>query len=116
MIHQAVYDRLKNNAGVSSIVAARVYPQKAVQGVVLPCVVYSRIGTSDRGLHHGGTTETARSRFQIDCWAKSPTKALELAEAVVACLHGWRGTQSGEAIFSTEVINTQDDFDLATVS
>jgi hypothetical protein len=114
MIHQAVYDRLKNYPQVSSIVGNRVYPQKAMQGVTLPCVVYSRIGTDERFLYHSGTTKTALSRFQIDCWAKSPTAALQLSEAVVKCLHGWKGTQSGETIYISQVIDTQDGFDLET--
>ena len=114
MIHEAVYARLKNDSGVSAIVGTRVYPQKAAQGVVLPCVVYTRIGTSDRLLYHSGTTKTATSRFQIDCWAKSPTAALELSEAVVSCLHGWNGTQGGEKIYISQVVDTQDGFDFET--
>lgn len=112
MIHEAVYSRLKNNAGVSAIVAARVYPQKASQGVTLPCVVYQRIGTSDRLLFHSGVTKTALSRFQVDCWAKTPAVALQLSQAVVSCLHGWAGTESGETIYYSQVVDTQDGFDL----
>lgn len=114
MIHEAVYARLKNHSGVSAIVGARVYPQKATQGVVLPCVVYSRTGTSNREIYHNGTTETALSRFQIDCWAKTLPGALQLSEAVVACLHGWSGTQGNEKIYISQVVNTQDGFDFET--
>jgi len=114
MIHEALYSRLKNNPGVSAIVGARVYPQKASQGVVLPCVVYQRVGTSGRALHHSGTTNSALSRFQIDCWAKTPTAALQLSEAVLGCLHGWAGTEGSETIYYSQVVNTQDAFDLDT--
>lgn len=114
MIHEAVYSRLKTDAGVSSIVGTRVYPQKAEQGVVLPCLVYQRIGTSNRFLYHNGTTDSALSRFQIDCWAATPTAALQLSAAVVSCLHGWNGTLAGERIYYSQVVNTQDAFDLDT--
>lgn len=114
MIHEAVYSRLKNNAGVSAIVSSRVYPQKASQGVSLPCVVYQRIGTTNRFLHHTGTTDSALSRFQIDCWAKTPAQALQLSQAVVGCLHGWKGTEGSEQIYYSQVVDTQDGFDLET--
>lgn len=114
MIHEAVYSKLKNDSGVSALVGTRVYPQKASQGVVLPCLVYSRTGTSERLVYHNGTSKTAVSRFQIDCWAKTPVAALGLSEAVVACMHGWSGQVSGETIFLGQVVNTQDAFDLET--
>jgi hypothetical protein len=77
-------------------------------------VVYQRIGTSNRFLHHSGTSGSALSRFQIDCWAKSPTEALQLSNAVLDCLHGWKGSQSGEEIYYSQVVDTQDGFDLET--
>lgn len=114
MIHVAVYNRLKNYSQVSALVGSRVYPEKAIQGVVLPCVVYQRIGTSNRQLYHNGTTKAALSRFQIDCWAKTPTAAIQLSDAVVACFHGWKGTESGEQIYYSQVVDQQDGFDLET--
>lgn len=114
MIHQAVYERLKNNAGVSALVGSRVYAEKAVQGVVLPCVVYQRIGTSERLLYHAGKVPAALSRFQIDCWAKTPLLALQVSAAVVNCLHGWRGSQGAEKIYYGQVVDTQDGFDFET--
>ena len=114
MIHEAVYSRLKNDAGVSAIVAGKVYPQRAIQGVELPCVVYSRLGTSNRFMYHGGVVTAALSRFQIDCWAKTPKGTLEVADAVVACLHGWTGTEANEQIYYSQVVDTQDGFDLET--
>jgi hypothetical protein len=114
MIHEAVYSKLKNNAGVSALVSSRVYPQKASQGVTLPCVVYQRLSTTDRLLYHNGKTNSALSRFQIDCWARTPSAALQLSQAVVGCLHGWVGTEGGETIYYSQVVNTQDGFDLDT--
>ena len=113
-IHQAVYDKLRTDAGITPLVGTRIYPQKALQGVVLPCVVYQRISTSGRFLYHTGAVPAAITTFQIDCWADSLTKAVELSDAVVACLHGWYGTQSGMTIYSSQVVNQQDGFDLET--
>jgi len=112
MIHEAVYDRLKDDADIAELVGARIFPQRAAQGVVLPCIVYQRVGTSNRFLHHTGTTRAALSRFQIDCWAKTPTKALEIAEAVMTIFHGWTGIAGSEEIYYSQVTNTQDVFDL----
>lgn len=114
MIHEALYSRLKNDSGVSAIVGSRVYPQKAIQGGALPCVVYQRVTTSERNLYHGGVTETALSRFQLDCWSTTPKGALQLSEAVIACIHGWSGTVGSEKIYYSQVVNTQDSFDLET--
>ena len=114
MIHEAVYSRLKNNAGVSALVGARVYPIKGEQAVTLPYTVYSRISVYGREISHGNTTKAAKSRFQIDCYAKTPTQAAQISEAVVTAFHGWKGTVGSEKIFISQVVDTQDAFDLDT--
>lgn len=112
MIHEAVYTTLKDDTELTVLVGDRIFPQMAAQGVKFPCIVYQRIGTSNRFLHHTGTTKTALSRFQIDCWAKSPTLAIELSEIVVSLFHGLTGIVSDTEIYYSQVTNTSDVFDL----
>lgn len=107
MIDAAIKTLLRNNVTISAACGSRVYPVLPPQDSDLPCMSWSRIST-DRGLHHGGATKRPTALFQVTVFAETSTQAKELAAAVVAQFHGYKGTSSGEVIHLAEVENEVD--------
>jgi len=80
--------KLKATAGVTAIVAARIYPMFAPQGAALPFLIYET--TMDQPVNHaGGTTGTRQIQIALTCFASTYTGAKALAAAVEAALSGW---------------------------
>lgn len=94
---------LKSKPSISALIGegddARIYQDRAKQGVPLPFIVYQVFdGSSDE--HLGGITGVAENRFQIDTYGVDREKSFELAELVrLAPLQMFRGL-----IGSTEVL------------
>lgn len=118
MIDELLYQRLKNNAGVSQIVVSgsttRIYHIQLPQSPTFPAVSLQRVSSGGRGLSHNGHTQSARPTFQVTCFAQSAKVMRELANAVIAALHGWSDAGSNPRVFSAEVINDTDLSDTET--
>lgn len=83
--------RLAADAGVSALVAARIYPLRLPQTPVYPALTYRRV--SGLGVHNlSGAAGRGRSRIQVDCWAETYLGAQALAAAARASLDGFNGT------------------------
>lgn len=106
-IEEALIYKLANDAAVTALVAARVYPIRMPQGVTLPCLTYQRISTPR--LHtHDKAGGTAYPRFQITAWDDNPKDVATLANTVRTCLDGFKGTVSTVVI---QAILSDDDND-----
>jgi len=114
MIHKAVYYKLKNDAPIAALVGARIYPERAIQNGTMPYIVFSRITSSPRLLHHTGVVPGVESTFQIDCWSKTPQQALTISEAVVNAINGWKGTVENVKIYYARIIGQSDAYDFET--
>ena len=69
-----VYSALSGHAGVTALVAARIYPDVLPEETAYPAVVFSRQGTTPiRSIsgHYFG----ADVSLQIGCWGKTRTEA-----------------------------------------
>lgn len=81
-----VRDALLGDAGVASIVEARVYPLKIPQGTVLPCVTYQRYSSAPHMTLCGYGSETVT--LLIVAYAVKYGQAKALANAVRAAMAG----------------------------
>ena len=87
----AIYDRLSNYAGLSSLVSTRIYPVLAPQGAILPYVIYERIsGTRIRAL--ASDTDLASPRYQFTSFSDDYDEAYSVSEQVRAALQRYTGT------------------------
>jgi hypothetical protein len=86
-IESLLFTSLTTNAGLSTLIAARLYPDVLPQGAALPCVVYQRISTP-RSQVFGSTQAVAvsRPRFQFSCWALTSEAARALCAALRTAL------------------------------
>lgn len=115
VIEEALHYLLKNNAGVSALVTARIYPTVAPQNVTLPAIVYQRI-SGVREHTHDSAGDLARPRFQFAALATTYSAAKALANAIRVCIDNYAGTVLGVRIDSIQVQNEIDGFNLATDS
>jgi hypothetical protein len=82
-----LFTALTNHAGLSALIAARVYPDAVPQGATLPCVVYQRVSTPRRQVFGSAqAVAVSRPRFQLSCWALTASAALDLAAQLRAAL------------------------------
>jgi len=92
-IEEGLYYFLKNNAGVSNLVAARIYPNKLPQTATLPAITYQRISTPRVHTHDtSGAVGTAHPRFQFDAWGTTYSSCQAVSDAIRAALNGYKGT------------------------
>ena len=82
--------RLIADAGVSALVSSRVRVTQADEADTVPYVLLSLV-TDASAYHMGGEVGLAQCRLQVDCIGGRPLDALDLSEAVRACLSGFRG-------------------------
>ncbi len=96
-VEQAIYARLKAVAGVTGIVASRIYPCMIPQNTALPAITYRRL-SGNRDYVFGGQTGIVDARFEIASWADSYSGVKALAEQVRLALSGYRGSVGGVTI------------------
>lgn len=106
-IEQALYSRLKNDAGVFGEVGLRIYPQVIPDDASMPAVAYSRVGGEHiRSLT--GSSMAANPRYELICWADTLTGAKAVAEQVRDCLDGYSGTIDSVTIHACVLENDSD--------
>ena len=79
--HELLVARLKAITAVTDLVGVRIMPIGRLQGNDLPAITYERV-TGTEVNHATGTTNTARVRFEVTCWADGYVAAYALAAAV----------------------------------
>ncbi len=86
-IEAALVGFLKADAGVSALVANRIYPENAIEKAGYPRIVYSLSGT-DEQRSTKGSADQPNQTFEVDCYAEGSAgaggnaAAKALAEAV----------------------------------
>lgn len=107
LIEEAIPARLAAVTAVTDLVASRVYPLRAPQGVPRPFVVVQRI-SAFREIAFGSNPGLARPRFQVTAWGETYASAKAVATAVRQALERFRGTVVGVEILDCFVENDQD--------
>lgn len=109
-INNAIYSRLSGFAGLSAMVASRIYPVNAPQDALMPYVVYQRVSSVKIGLL-ASDTDIAEPRYQIDVYAGSYSSCRDTADQVVLAMQRWQGTEAGTVVMDTTIENDSDTYD-----
>ncbi len=108
-IEAAIVSALINEATISAIVSARVYPMTAPQGTALPYIVYQQI-SAVRDHTMDGPSGYTDSRYQLTCWAVSYKLGKQLFEAVRKFFDGFHATVINRPIQYVQFENELDTF------
>jgi hypothetical protein len=120
-IETALYEILRNDAGVSALVGTRVYLGRLPDNTIFPAVSFQRITTTKP------QTLTTRVTFrnsliQVDSWARTggEIQALNLGAAVYGALEAIRGIYStvdiqGILIDNEEFMPPEPDIEVSRV-
>src|SRR5262245_42213214 len=109
-LEEAIYSRLSTFAGLTALVAQRIYPIRAPEAVPMPLVVYQRI-SSYRWSAMKVDTGVARARMQVTAWATQATTAKSVKEQVRKALERWSGTVAGMVILDSYIADERDLFE-----
>lgn len=105
---QGIYDKLRNNAGVSALVGTRIRNQFAPQGLALPYIVFNQAAG---GYEDDTAGEMFNGLIQMDCWAETRTAADSILDAVIALFQDDTLTVSGWNVFWVHHETQRTDFE-----
>lgn len=94
--------RLNNYAGVTALVASRIYPVVLPQEPTYPAITFSLV-SSQRIEGTWTNPGMARARFQITCWASTFDSVSGLAEQVRLALERYGTAVAGTTIAGVTV-------------
>lgn len=107
-IESALFAFLAADAGVSGLVASRIYPVRIPEGVALPALVYHEV-SGPRIHSKDGDMSLAHPRFQFTCWADKYSDAKAVIKAVRSALIGYAGpTLEGVTVPQIVIDNEHD--------
>lgn len=109
-IKTAIVARLAADATIQSLVSTRIRIGRAHQTDALPRIVVSQID-GDHKEHLAAATGKVIGRYQVDCYAGTPKKAHEVADAVRERMHGWRGLSDDTFISMVALNDERDGYD-----
>ena len=81
------YSLLSGNAGVTSKVSSRIYPDVLPENCTYPAIAFARVRT-EPVLSISNVSFGADVDLSVGCWAKTRTAADEAATAVEAAISG----------------------------
>jgi hypothetical protein len=99
-----VFNLLKNNATLNTLINGRIFPLVAPQNVVKPYMTY-RVISGLRLQCMSGAIYQGNFRFQIDVWGLTYSNVKAISEAVKNCLVGFMDSNN---------INIMDDYENET--
>lgn len=105
-LHDALYSRLSNYAGLTALVGTRIWPIYRKQDSTLPAVVYQRIAVSPANAYEGSTG--LRVFVQVTVYAETINDANAVAVQVKAAMAGWTGTTGDTTVHSADFVGDQD--------
>jgi len=110
VIEQTLFTRLSTFAGLTALVATRIYPLIMPQGVTHPAVTYQRI-SSTRESCMVDDDGIVRARFQVTTWAATFASARAVIDQVRLALQRW----STSGVQDTYIIGEYDLYDEAAL-
>lgn len=98
---KVIYSLIENDAGVTALVAGRVYPSRMPQNTTMPAVVYQVVSANElTPIDAQAGFQVVRTRVQITAMAKNYVDVKNTLEAVrIACLYK-SGTIAGVKVIS----------------
>lgn len=112
MIEQDIFARLRDDAGVSALVAGRVFPVQIPQSPdqghsKSPCVVFT-LNSEARTPTVCDISSSVEGTYQMDSVSKSYFEAKAIAAAVRVCLNSFTGQMGGTAVDRVLLDTAQD--------
>lgn len=83
---ESLYAALTGSAGVTALVASRVYPDTVPQDIDLPAVAFTRTSTDYLTTIHAGSPLAETATLEVWCMAVTRAGAEALASACVGAL------------------------------
>lgn len=80
-----IYAALSGNAGVTTLVSTRIYPDAIPENTAAPAVVFTRTST-DPVITLDGTKAAERVQMRIEAWGMSRDSANDVVEACETAL------------------------------
>ncbi|MFA5866917.1 MAG: DUF3168 domain-containing protein [Actinomycetota bacterium] len=100
-IEETLFTRLSTHAGLIALVAARIYPLVAPEGVAAPFVIYQRIST--RVVHAMSTDPSLESpRFQVSARGSSYASAKTVETQILAALRDYTDATIQRAFYENK--------------
>lgn len=100
-IDKALFHKVTNNSGVSTLISTRFYPVNLPQTATFPLAVYQSV--SGDSIHtHGAPTVLPKPRYQITCWALTFAEVVAIDKAIKNAIDGKRESW-GTGSYVTEV-------------
>jgi len=93
-VETALLTYLTGNAGLSALVASRIYAFHAPAAVTFPFITYQRVSTERFLTHDEPANDLAKPRIQFDIYSIKYEDALSVLDALRDALQGYRGTMS----------------------
>lgn len=87
----AVREILANDAGISELLGARIYPAITPQNPAFPLAVYG-LRNTERFSHLTGAENAANKTIRIDIYAETYAGVKAVTELIATLLHGYSGT------------------------
>lgn len=104
---KAIHSLLANDATVSGLVSARVYPNTIPTTVAYPAVMYSKVSEEFRE-SKDGPIPTGRYTFQLDIYAETYTIAQDITDACASVLDWYTGTVESQNISRITKLDESD--------
>lgn len=105
----ALHTRLAGFAGLTALVAQRIYATKPPQNATYPAVSHFGL-PGQKYSAMGADAAVASRRFQVSSWGDTKSAALDVATQVRKALQRFRGTSDG--IVVQDVFVVSDGLDL----
>ena len=110
-LEESLYARLNGYAGLTALVAARIYPMSMEQNPTLPLVTYRRIGgTPDQKF--GGTAGIGNPVFSVTSWGETYKSARATAAQVRAALNVSMAALGGSGGVNAQIERITEGIDL----
>jgi hypothetical protein len=93
-VNAALYSRLSAYAGLTALVATRIYPQLAEQGSAVPRVTIHEISVTPTHAM-GADPDLIRTRMQVSSWDTTYDGARTVARQVGTALSRWSDVTAG---------------------
>jgi hypothetical protein len=102
-IEADLYSLLTTSTSLAALSSNRVYQDQLPQNVTYPAISYFLVSAPRIPLM-GNDAVNIPARFQIDCWAATPTAANTLTNTVIGAIERY-GSTSGSVVIETIFID-----------
>jgi hypothetical protein len=108
MIHEELFTRLTADAGVSALVASRIYPHRTRFTPTYPHVVYE-VTSDDTEYTFAGAIGMREANIVFRCIAETYSASKTIAEAIRTSLSGYVGTLGAVFVHAILIDGIRDD-------